>query len=57
MRRELDTLLTALWVFRDFEAITEQFGCHLVGPDREAGKPRHGRLARCRQWIEALIGM
>lgn len=41
---------------RDFERfITQELRCHLVRPDRKDEKPRHGKLARCRQWIEAVI--
>ncbi|GAB3751274.1 IS982 family transposase [Nocardiopsis nanhaiensis] len=41
---------------RDFERfVSEQLGCHLVRPDRKDEKPRHGKLVRSRQWIEAVI--
>ncbi len=41
---------------RDFERfIAQELRCHLVRPDRKDEKPRHGKLARCRQWIEAVI--
>jgi Transposase DDE domain len=39
-----------------FEAfITGELGAHLVRPDRKDETPRVGRLARQRQWIEAII--
>ncbi|WP_345559619.1 IS982 family transposase [Streptomonospora halophila] len=37
------------------EFVTDELGCHLVRPDRKDESPRHGRLARFRQWIEAVI--
>jgi hypothetical protein len=41
---------------RQFEArIREHFGVYLVRPDRKDESPRHGALARCRQWIEAVF--
>jgi hypothetical protein len=41
---------------RDFEAfLTERLGVHLVRPDRKDEPSRHGRLTRCRQWIEAVF--
>jgi transposase len=41
---------------REFEAfITERLGAHLVRPDRKDEPVRHGRLARVRQWIEAVF--
>lgn len=41
---------------RDFEAfIREELGAHLVRPDRKDEPARFGRLARCRQWIEAVF--
>ncbi|MBD3011270.1 IS982 family transposase [Streptomyces sp. 5-10] len=41
---------------REFEAfLTERLGVHLVRPDRKDEPVRHGRLARVRQWIEAVI--
>jgi hypothetical protein len=41
---------------RDFENyITGTLGAHLIRPDRKGETPRFGRLARCRQWIEAII--
>jgi hypothetical protein len=41
---------------REFEAfLTERLGVHLVRPDRRDEPIRHGRLARVRQWIEAVF--
>ncbi len=41
---------------REFEAfLTEHLGVHLVRPDRKNEPARHGRLARSRQWIEAVF--
>jgi hypothetical protein len=41
---------------KEFEAfLTERLGVHLVRPDRKDEPVRHGRLARCRQWIEAVF--
>lgn len=41
---------------KDFENfLTEQLGVHLVRPDRKGEPARHGRLARSRQWIEAVF--
>jgi hypothetical protein len=41
---------------RDFEAfITGELGAHLVRPDRKDEPARFGKLARCRQWIEAIF--
>jgi hypothetical protein len=41
---------------RDFEAfITGELGAHLIRPDRKDEPARFGRLARQRQWIEAII--
>jgi hypothetical protein len=41
---------------REFEAfVSERLGCHLVRPDRKDEEPRHGKLVRVRQWIEAII--
>jgi Transposase DDE domain len=41
---------------RDFEAfITSELRAHLIRPDRKDETPRFGRLARQRQWIEAII--
>ncbi len=41
---------------RDFEAfITTELGAHLIRPDRKNETPRFGRLARQRQWIEAIF--
>ena len=41
---------------RDFEAfVTDQLGAHLLRPDRKGEPPRHGKLARYRQWIEAIF--
>jgi DDE family transposase len=40
----------------DFEAfITDDLGAHLIRPDRKDEPARFGKLARCRQWIEAII--
>ncbi len=41
---------------RDFEAfITSELGAHLIRPDRKDEPARFGKLARQRQWIEAII--
>jgi hypothetical protein len=41
---------------RDFENfITGDLHAHLIRPDRKDEKPRFGRLARQRQWIEAIF--
>jgi hypothetical protein len=41
---------------RRFEAfVTDRLGARLIRPDRKDEQPRHGRLARVRQWIEAII--
>lgn len=41
---------------REFEAfVFERLGCHLVRPDRKDEKPRHGKLVRVRQWVEAVF--
>jgi len=41
---------------RDFEAfIRDDLQAHLIRPDRKDEPPRFGRLARYRQWIEAII--
>lgn len=41
---------------KEFEAfVTDRLGAHLVRPDRKDEPVRHGRLARVRQWIEAII--
>lgn len=41
---------------REFETfLTERLGVHLVRPDRKDESARHGRLARVRQWIEAVF--
>lgn len=41
---------------RDFEQfITTELGAHLIRPDRQNEKPRFGKLARARQWIEAVV--
>jgi hypothetical protein len=41
---------------RDFETfITSELGAHLIRPDRKDEPARFGRLARQRQWIEAII--
>jgi hypothetical protein len=41
---------------RDFEAfISHDLQAHLVRPDRKDEPPRFGKLARQRQWIEAII--
>lgn len=40
----------------DFEAfISDGLGAHLIRPDRKGEKPRFGRLARYRQWVEAVF--
>jgi Transposase DDE domain len=39
--------------FEDF--IAGQLGAHLIRPDRKDEAPRFGKLARQRQWIEAII--
>jgi hypothetical protein len=39
--------------FEDF--ITSSLGAHLVRPDRKDEPARFGKLARCRQRIEAII--
>lgn len=40
----------------DFEAfITTELGAHLLRPDRRNEPARFGKLARCRQWIEAVF--
>jgi hypothetical protein len=44
------------FVGRQFEArMQEQFGVHLIRPDRRDEPTRHGSLARYRQWIEAVF--
>jgi hypothetical protein len=41
---------------RDFEAfIADRLGAVLVRPDRQDEKPRFGKVARYRQWIEAIF--
>ncbi len=41
---------------KDFEAfITTEPGAHLIRPDRKNETPRYGRLARQRQWTEAIF--
>jgi hypothetical protein len=40
---------------RDFEALITGLGAHLVRPDRQDEPARFGKLARSRQWIEAII--
>lgn len=41
---------------RDFEAfIRDGLHAHLIRPDRKDEHPRFGKLARQRQWIEAII--
>lgn len=41
---------------RKFEALlTERLGVHLVRPDRKDEPARHGKIARVRQWIEAVF--
>lgn len=41
---------------KNFEAfVTEELGAHLLRPDRKNEDPRHGNLARFRQWIEAIF--
>ncbi|MFE3497537.1 hypothetical protein [Streptomyces sp. NPDC059175] len=41
---------------KDFEAfLTERLGVHLVRPDRRDEPVRHGKIARVRQRIEAVI--
>jgi hypothetical protein len=41
---------------RDFEAfISDDLRVHLIRPDRKDERPRFGKLARQRQWIEAII--
>jgi hypothetical protein len=41
---------------RDFEAFVHgKLGAYLIRPDRKDEPPRFGRLARHRQWIEAII--
>ena len=41
---------------REFEAfLAEDLGVHLIRPDRWDEPARHGRLARSRQWIEAVF--
>ncbi|MFH8619981.1 IS982 family transposase [Streptomyces sp. NPDC017979] len=41
---------------KEFEALlTEWFGVHPIRPDRKDEPVRHGRLARSRQWIEAVF--
>lgn len=41
---------------KDFEAfITNSLGAHLVRPDRKGEPKRFGKIARVRQWIEAIF--
>ena len=41
---------------RDFEAfVHDELGAHLLRPDRKGEPPRSGKLARYRQWIEAVF--
>lgn len=41
---------------KEFEAfLTKRLGVHRVRPDRRTSRSRHGRIARVRQWIEAVI--
>lgn len=41
---------------REFEAfVTNRLGAHLVRPDRKDEPARFGKIARVRQWIEAVI--
>nr|WP_246094946.1 IS982 family transposase [Streptomyces roseicoloratus] len=41
---------------KEFETfVSERLGAHLVRPDRKDEPVRHGKIARVRQWIEAVI--
>ncbi|MGK5498100.1 IS982 family transposase [Streptomyces sp. URMC 125] len=41
---------------KEFETfVSGRLGAHLVRPDRKDEPVRHGRIARVRQWIEAVI--
>ncbi len=41
---------------REFEAfVHHDLGAHLIRPDRKDEPKRFGKLARCRQWIEAVF--
>jgi hypothetical protein len=41
---------------RDFETfISDGLQAHLIRPDRKDEPARFGKLARCRQWIEAIF--
>lgn len=41
---------------REFEAfVHDDLGAHLIRPDRKNETKRFGKLARCRQWIEAVF--
>src|SRR3954466_3329141 len=41
---------------REFEAfLQDRLGAYFVRPDRKDEPARHGTLARCRQWIEAVF--
>jgi hypothetical protein len=41
---------------KDFETfITSELGAQLIRPDRKGETPRFGKLARQRQWIEAIF--
>ncbi|MYX27038.1 IS982 family transposase, partial [Streptomyces sp. SID8381] len=35
--------------------VTDRLGAHLVRPDRKDEPARFGKIARVRQWIEAVI--
>ena len=40
---------------REMERVVAEHGAHLFRPDRRDEPPRHGNLARVRQWIESLF--
>lgn len=41
---------------KDFETfVSDQLGAHLIRPDRKDETPRFGKVARYRQWIEAIF--
>jgi hypothetical protein len=40
---------------KDFEAFVHNLGAHLIRPDRQNEPARFGKLARYRQWIEAIF--
>lgn len=41
---------------KEFETfVSEHLGAHLLRPDRKDEPVRHGKIARARQWIEAVI--